>query len=721
MTSNQNTSLNPSNPRPQKRSKVADHSEEHTRSNAEESRLAQKKEPLRQTEDTPSTPVSPTLSTFQSTPSWEPSLRQPAPLPSRLYPMIAEMHSPLQLYNTADFEGLPTLQYENLHSRLSRQGPPPDRLQKNCLVFTPGAIPLAHIPIYKLFGNTNPDQESGVRTNSASVLAVVIHGGGQRFIARSLKKATEIRSFIQSLRFQSAHAPLSQSATHQRDKGKAPANAPLPSEDQSMRDSGSEEGEILSQLDDNEDTGPSTPPRDEPPAPPEVVVYALEMKHLGDKNCFGQPWTYFVELGPGTTMLREFLLWQGVFAVHPTLSFTLYTISVDVQPWSIMILSGPPGAVEDTVTARRAVLTTIKERLWADRDFLWFTARQVAANWDAAGTLAELVKMATDTLDVTVVSADDPSTRRSAPAYLITGKPVANARMGYKHWLGFFTSTKTYRRGLHCLTVNKLVVDCKLCKDPTVLATARYPRFWAGKIEALESSPRNGARNQYLRRVVQRLPVLFRQDQNLPTVENRLHSLVNDYSDSDESEVIYPNTPPPRPRNPTPSPAEYEFWNPNERVQSRALADDEYEEEVPEQPAQSPTEQEHVQSFEQNIINGHNIARALFEENINDEAINRFALFHLRDAAWHLLQALRHIRGQLPFPAPSDRTLHFPEWVEINLDNALQALSSSHAGHPNFGLYADRVHHLASTRVLIGEWVTQIPPNVHGPAHYYPL
>ncbi|CDO74259.1 hypothetical protein BN946_scf184642.g4 [Trametes cinnabarina] len=230
--------------------------------------------------------------------------------------------------------------------------------------------------------------------------------------------------------------------------------------------------------------------------------------------------------------------------------------------------------------------------------------------------------------------------------------------------------------------------------------------------------------------MVRRLPALFRRDRNLPTLENRLHSLVNDYSDPDESEVIYPVTPPPRPCNPTPSPIEYEFWNPNKRVQSGALADDEYKEEFPEQPAQSPTEQERVQSFEQNIINGHNLARELFEDNINDQAIDHFALFHLQDAAWHLLQALRHIRGQPPFPAPGDRALHFPEWVEVNLNNALQALSSSHAGHPNFGLYADRLfrdkiyltqHRLVHKFHLSNPQSLPPPPLGYLPKHHYHL
>ncbi|CDO76741.1 hypothetical protein BN946_scf184813.g11 [Trametes cinnabarina] len=442
MSPTQNPSHNTTNVRPQKRSKVTDQTEEHTRNNAEETRLVQRKEPPRPATEISPELDSPTLPTSQTS---EPPLRQPAPLPARSFPTISEMQSPLHLYNAADFEGLPTLQDENPHVRMSRQGPVPGRLQKNCLVFTLGTIPIPHIPVYKFFGNTNPDQESGVRKNTASVLAAVIHGGGQRFVSRSPEKAAEIRLFIQSLRFQaSPSAPPQPSTGRQGDKGKAPARDLPGSEDTSMRDGVSEEGEILSQLEDADGAGSSALNLEEPPAAPEVVVYAPEMKHLGDKNRFGQPWTYFVELGPGTSMLREFLLWQGVFAVHPTLSFSMYAISADIQPWSIMVLSGPPGAVEDSVAAKHTVLTVIKERLWADRDFLWFTARQVAANWDAAGTLAELVKMATDTLDATVVTADDPSTGRAAPAYLITGKPVLNARNEYKRWLSFFTAAKTY-------------------------------------------------------------------------------------------------------------------------------------------------------------------------------------------------------------------------------------------------------------------------------------
>ncbi|CDO71972.1 hypothetical protein BN946_scf184943.g6 [Trametes cinnabarina] len=224
MPPSQNPSHNATNARPQKRSKVTDETEEHTRSNVEENRLAQRKEPPRLEVDNLSQPNSPTLPTFQSAISPEPPLRQPAPLPTRSFPTISEMQSPLHLYDAADFEGLPTLQDENPHSRMSRQGPAPGRLQKNCLVFTPGTIPIAHIPVYKFFGNTNPDQESGVRMDTAPVLAAVIHGGGQRFVSRSPEKVGEIKTFIQSLRFQATPATLPQpTAAPQGDKGKAPA------------------------------------------------------------------------------------------------------------------------------------------------------------------------------------------------------------------------------------------------------------------------------------------------------------------------------------------------------------------------------------------------------------------------------------------------------------------------------------------------------------------
>ncbi|KAL7285885.1 hypothetical protein ACG7TL_000996 [Trametes sanguinea] len=164
---------------------------------------------------------------------------------------------------------------------------------------------------------------------------------------------------------------------------------------------------------------------------PDIMIYAPEMNHVSNKNCFDQLWSCLIELRPGASQLQEYLLWQVVFTVHPTLSFSVYAILTDVQPWTITTPSGPAGAVKNTVRAKYAVLMAIKEKLWVNKGFLWFVVCQVAANWSISGSLAQLVNVATDTLDADVVMVDDPLTGRSIPAYLIKGKPVTKKRDNY--------------------------------------------------------------------------------------------------------------------------------------------------------------------------------------------------------------------------------------------------------------------------------------------------
>ncbi|KAI0832659.1 hypothetical protein BC628DRAFT_1304943, partial [Trametes gibbosa] len=244
---------------------------------------------------------------------------------------------------------------------------------------------------------------------AATVLALVVHGGGQRFIAKSPEKTAEIRTFIQSLKFPDPDATIP------------------------------------------------------------VKVYAPVINKLNEKNRFGQPWTYFVDLPPNATLLREYLLWQKVFAVHATLSFSVYPILQEQQPWTIMVLSGPPDAVEDTKEARRAVLAQIKQTMWADKYFCYFVARLAAKNWGIAGSMAELVKATTDTLEATVVMAEDPANGRAmAPAFLITGRPPSDDKDAYARWVSYYTAPGVYWVDrIYQLKVNKLVVECKLCKDTT--------------------------------------------------------------------------------------------------------------------------------------------------------------------------------------------------------------------------------------------------------------
>ncbi|KAH9853633.1 hypothetical protein C2E23DRAFT_711671, partial [Lenzites betulinus] len=200
-----------------------------------------------------------------------------------------------------------------------------------------------------------------------------------------------------------------------------------------------------------------------------VRVFAPVINKLNEKNRFGQPWTYFIDLPPTATLLREYLLWQKVFAIHTTLSFTVYPVLQERQPWTIMVLSGLPEAIDDSMEGRHAVLAEIKKVMWADKFFVYFVARLAAQYWGITGTMAELAKATTDTLDATVVMAEDSANgRATAPAYLITGKPPTEDKDEYARWIEYFTAPAAYWvDNIYQLKVNKLVVECKICKDTT--------------------------------------------------------------------------------------------------------------------------------------------------------------------------------------------------------------------------------------------------------------
>ncbi|KAI0822701.1 hypothetical protein BC628DRAFT_1421648 [Trametes gibbosa] len=134
-----------------------------------------------------------------------------------------------------------------------------------------------------------------------------------------------------------------------------------------------------------------------------------------------------------------------------------------------MVLSGPPGAVEDSKESRNTVLTEVKKTLWADKYFCYFIACVAARSWGITGTMAEIVKATTDTLDATVIMAEDPANRRATvPAYLITGRLPSNDKDEYVWWINYYTAPGMYWVDqIYQLKVNVLVVECKLCKDTT--------------------------------------------------------------------------------------------------------------------------------------------------------------------------------------------------------------------------------------------------------------
>ncbi|KAI0825306.1 hypothetical protein BC628DRAFT_1338967 [Trametes gibbosa] len=206
-------------------------------------------------------------------------------------------------------------------------------------VFMDAVCPYLHVPMFKFFGNVEPAQKADIQANAATVLAIVVHGGGQHFITRT--EDSKLRSHGDS-------------------------DGPEPLTPQTLKDN------------------MITP----------VCVFAPVINKLNKKNQFGQLWTYFIDLPSTETLLYEYLLWQK-----------------------------------------------------ADKFFVYFVAHLAAQHWGIMGIMAELAKATTDTLDTTIVMAED----------------LAN--------------------GIYQLKVNKLVIKCKICKGTTHCARdcplAKVPR-WQG-------------------------------------------------------------------------------------------------------------------------------------------------------------------------------------------------------------------------------------------------
>ncbi|KAI1787030.1 hypothetical protein LXA43DRAFT_739005 [Ganoderma leucocontextum] len=360
-------------------------------------------------------------------PSRARSASQPpeTPNPTLLRPTVGlprrahgeDMSSPLARYDPTDFEGLPTAEDENPHRNSRTQ------LEDIALAqpvvrdsYTDAPFPRPFVPAYKFLGNVQASQAKALEESPYPVLALVVHGGGQRYIKVSGEKATkEITKF------------LSETLVFSEDGDRKPV----------------------------------------------IEVHAPEVVRMNPQNRFGQPFTFFVVCQENTDRLRAFLKWQGVFALNPTLSFTVYDLKNEQQPWTIMTLTGLPGAVINTADAKRQVLAAIKADLWNNRDFCFYVATEAAAStlWKVSGDVAARVKAVSDTLDIEYIDVEDSNSGSIVPAYLIYGKPLSNDYAVYKGWLKFFVGLKGepkfYRRGLYRLNANKIVADCKLCKDST--------------------------------------------------------------------------------------------------------------------------------------------------------------------------------------------------------------------------------------------------------------
>ncbi|EJF60676.1 hypothetical protein DICSQDRAFT_170828 [Dichomitus squalens LYAD-421 SS1] len=364
------------------------------RSPVEQDRVAQRKKPA----------ASSTQQGLSST-----ILRITLPLPRTPTTTMALASS---RYDSGDFEGLLAAVGENPHRQLTRRGEPPLAPTNLAQLGIPDKIfPHVHVPTFRIFGNVIEDQVRRVREIANPKVAIVVHGGGQDINTTGGPLRDKITKLLSDLSF-----PPSKNQQMPIDNAEAAAT-----------------------------TLPST----------QIRIYLAQVRTPKKSNTFGQPWTWFADLGPDAEWLRQWLLYQEVFPITPTLSFSVHPLDELIQPY----------AVEDTPQACQQFAKEIKDYVWKDRDFTVSTAHQVEANWGLHGDPATLLKLVTNTINVVCVTAELKTSRKEVPAYLVYIKPVTNDTTAYLKWAKKFTKTEVYWRGPCMLEVDKASVDCKLCKD----------------------------------------------------------------------------------------------------------------------------------------------------------------------------------------------------------------------------------------------------------------
>ncbi|RPD52472.1 hypothetical protein L226DRAFT_576458 [Lentinus tigrinus ALCF2SS1-7] len=187
----------------------------------------------------------------------------------------------LRAFDSVETTGKPAHWDECPHGRKTRAGAPLEQPLLPHQEFLEGPFPHTHIPEYRFFSNLNAAQIQAVRQRGSQVLAVIPHGGGQGLLKRAKLVATAVESFLRSLAFESNERKAFN-----------------------------------------------------------VKVYEPEVKKLDPNNPFGKPHAFFVDLGPNADALRKFLLWQEVFAVNPSLSFTILPIDNREASWKVCVISG---------------------------------------------------------------------------------------------------------------------------------------------------------------------------------------------------------------------------------------------------------------------------------------------------------------------------------------------------------------------------------------------
>ncbi|KAH9855562.1 hypothetical protein C2E23DRAFT_702925, partial [Lenzites betulinus] len=326
--------------------------------------------------------------------------------------------------------GRPTGRAANPHFRMSRSGPtPPGPLQPH-RPFPEGPFVVPPISLAGFRGNLSPEQleELDRIKLSEPILALVPHGGGKAMNTNAATLVADIEAFLNSLAFEENDRLPYRSVLHPPDV--------------------------------------RNPPR------------------TWSSDPFGKPWPFFLQLPRDAGPLRVFLLWQRVFAVSKTVSFTVYDLDTNDSSWAFYPITGTSVRVDAThaevLDQKELILKAIKRDMLLSAPYRSFAARMAYKNLLHTGDLNGALETLADTFHLERTEALDGS-GSLVPAYVLLARPPTGSEEEYLEWYSYFMRDGTRAREAFRIALQRFDIAflptrvwCDLCKS-FLHCTARCP------------------------------------------------------------------------------------------------------------------------------------------------------------------------------------------------------------------------------------------------------
>ncbi|KAI0816976.1 hypothetical protein BC628DRAFT_1333960 [Trametes gibbosa] len=323
----------------------------------------------------------------------------------------------------------------NPHFQYSQAGPQPALPLPPHRPFPAGPFPVAPIHPDMLKSNLSLVQETEINrirasVSSHTVIALVPHGAGKAINANTAEIARDCQDFLRSLAFEANDNKSYKVLVHPpgvRNKPGANSNSP-----------------------------------------------------------FGKPWTFIIQVPENALPLHDFILWQRVFAVSKTVSFTAYDFdgTLDLS-WILFPITGnvieSDASHRDVLEQKLTLINAIREEVELNTVYRSYAAKLAYANLKHKGDLAGTLKTLAGGFHLERTEAEDAK-GNLVPAYLFMARPPTASPRKYNDWRSFFLlsspSQKCFSLSAHLQTFDvaapSLTVWCELCKSH-LHCTARCP------------------------------------------------------------------------------------------------------------------------------------------------------------------------------------------------------------------------------------------------------